>query len=97
MITIDLDTLASGISTRSISRSGLPSARGVLGPSTFLCIKRMAPRLVHIRATSRWTRWSGVAVFTGSFKDPYGIAINAAIVSIPSHKFCNRRFSFDAC
>jgi hypothetical protein len=40
---------------------------------------------------------SRVAVFTGSFKDPYGIAINAAIVSIPSHKFCNRRFSFDAC
>jgi hypothetical protein len=25
------------------------------------------------------------------------ICISAAIVSIPSHKFCNRMFSFDEC
>ena len=28
---------------------------------------------------------------------PHGIAINAAIVSTPSHRFCSRRFSLAAC
>ena len=28
---------------------------------------------------------------------PYFIVMIAAIVSIPSHKFCKRRFSFSAC